>query len=300
MKKFILKVLFFSLPVILLVIALEVILQAIPNEYSVKNDYLDSNSNDVETLVLGSSHAFFGINPEYLPGNSFNAANVSQTIDYDLKILKKYDSNLRKIKTVIIPISYFSLFSALDHGAEKWRKKNYVIYYDLDIADQFKEHSEFLSNKLKLNITRSRLILMNYTPPVSKGGWGMSYESGNSQDLNKTADIALKRHTVDNYDLLQNNIAALKEIIEICNKHNAKVVFFTPPAYKTYSQNLKKDQYDLTIKSIEGVVGDCKNCSYLNLINDASYVKEDFYDADHLNEVGAKKLSLFFKDYLEQ
>lgn len=35
-----------------------------------------------------------------------------------------------------------------------------------------------------------------------------------------------------------------------------------------------------------------ENCTYVNMINDSTFIAKDFFDADHLSEIGAKKLSI--------
>ena len=37
----------------------------IPNVYRLKNEWLSKNSSNVELLVLGNSHCYYGICPEY-------------------------------------------------------------------------------------------------------------------------------------------------------------------------------------------------------------------------------------------
>ena len=90
MKPFLLKVFLFLLPVNLAIVAVELQLRTIPNAYSLKKTQLDNLCEELEILCLGSSHAFFGINPVYFSKKAYNAANFSQTLDYDQKILEKY------------------------------------------------------------------------------------------------------------------------------------------------------------------------------------------------------------------
>jgi len=89
MSKFIIRTLLFSLPVLALFIVMEILLRQIPNDYLLKKKYLDNHSKEIETLILGSSHSFYGINPLYFSNNTFNASHISQSLDYDFAILKK-------------------------------------------------------------------------------------------------------------------------------------------------------------------------------------------------------------------
>ena len=123
MKKFLFHLSKIILPILFFFLVLEIAIRKIPNDYQLKKDYLDKNAAEINTLILGSSHTFYGLNPEYFSKKTFNAAYVSQSLDLDYEILKKYDSKLKNLKTVIVPISYFSLFETLDTDVEKWRIK---------------------------------------------------------------------------------------------------------------------------------------------------------------------------------
>lgn len=294
MKKFIFKILLFFVPIIAIGIGLEVFLRQIPNQYTLKKKYLTLHPDKVESLILGSSHTYYGINPEYFTKPCFNAANISQSLDLDFELLKNYIESLTNIKTVILPISYFSLFEKLDEGDESWRIKNYTIYFDLDLSNELTENSEVLSINLSDNISRiySYYITEKYNVDSSKFGWGNSYKANESLDLEETGISSSKRHTIDDLKLLDENLSTLKSIIELCSKKNINLLLFTPPAYKSYYQNLDKKQLDITINSANKLASSNKNCMYINLLKDSLFNKLDFYDADHLNTIGAKKLSI--------
>ena len=89
MNKFITKLIIFCLPILLGTLVLEVLLRNIPNDYSQKKEYLDENSSEIETLILGSSHSFYGLNPKYFSSKTFNASHISQSLNYDYKIINK-------------------------------------------------------------------------------------------------------------------------------------------------------------------------------------------------------------------
>lgn len=279
---------------------IEILLRQIPNDYSYKREYLDNHSNGIETLILGSSHSYRGVNPVYFSTSCFNAAYVSQTLDYDLEILKKYQNNLAKLKTVILPISYFSFFQQLKTATESWRVKNYIIYYGMNTADLLTDYSEILSNRLDVNLSRlsSYYIEGNSNISCSKYGWG-SFQLLKAKNLEETGKTAALRHTAKNYRYLSENISILKSIIELCNRHNVKVILFTPPAFEAYRKNLNKEQLRAMLQAVNKIVADYKNCYYLNLLDNASFTADDFFNADHLNKRGAEKLSVILNSYIE-
>ncbi len=65
MKRFVIKTIYISLPILVVAILMEILLRNTPNDYLFKKQYLDKHSSEIETLILGSSHSFYGFNPEY-------------------------------------------------------------------------------------------------------------------------------------------------------------------------------------------------------------------------------------------
>lgn len=295
MKKFIRVSVLFILPVFTLLILADLLLRNIPNDYSFKKKYLDVHSNEVEVLYLGSSHSYYGINPDYSNFKSFNASHISQSLDFDLAIFKKYNGNWKNLKYVVIPIDYFSLYSNLQDGIEKWRVKNYAIYYNLNEKSSYLNNFEILNGQFKGNFMRLKSHYINNTSNLTTNnlGWGFNYNSKNGIDLIESGKTAAKRHTIINewHESFQNNVNTINAFIDLAEKNNIKIIFVTTPAFKTYVQNLNHNQLDTTIETITQITSKSLNSVYYNLLNDKSFIAEDFYDADHLNEKGAKKLT---------
>lgn len=135
-------------------------------------------------------------------------------------------------------------------------------------------------------------------------GWGTEYNSDKAKDLVDTGKAAAERHSYILHDaknqiVMKENMAYLDSIIRWSEQHDVKVLFFTPPAFKTYREHLNKEQLNLTIETINYLVLNHDNCCYLNMLADTNFVARDFYDADHLSEIGAKKLSLFINKTIE-
>jgi hypothetical protein len=293
MKTFFKYLLIFILPIIILAVSLEVLLRRIPNEYSFKKQFLDRNSDSIRVLILGSSHSFCGINPEYMKSKSFNASLYSQSIDLDLKILKKYENNWHSLRYIVIPIDYYSLYYRLEQGIESWRIKNYNIYFDIKTNNSILDNTEILGNKLNFNLNRLyQYYVCDKSITCSNLGWGVDFNSKNKKNLLATGKESAKRHQAKNNEFFDENVVTLKEIIEFAHARNIKVLLYTSPAYKTYVQNLEYHQLNNTINTVTKIANSYKNVVYYNLLNDKSFNEKDFYDADHLNEIGAKNLTL--------
>lgn len=306
MKKFLLNTFILLIPIIVFFICLELTLRKIPNDYIYKETFLNDNAHKIKTLILGSSHSFYDINPIYLKKDAFNASHISQTLDYDYRIFLKFKNNLKNLSTIIIPISYFSLWEKLSNGKEKWRCKNYVLYYDIE-SNNFKENSEVLNNTLSKNISRATKYLLQEENEVSCSslGWGTKYKSENSKDLIKAGKIAALRHRIDNIESKENNkiylenIFYLNEIIKWSKTKNIQVILFTPPAFETYRNKLNSIQLNKTISTAKTIANKHHNCTYLNMLNDSTFIAEDYFDADHLSEIGAKKLTLKLNELIQ-
>ena len=298
---------YISLPIFVVAILMEILLRSTPNDYLFKKQYLDKNSSRIETLILGSSHSFYGLNPEYFSSNTFNASHISQSLNYDFEILKKYKDKFKNLKTIILPISYFTLFGKLEAGSESWRVKNYIIYYELNSSKSLVDYSEVLSNRINVNIKRiiSYYVFGESTISCTDLGWGTICNSKNARDLAESGKTASKRHTVDiNSDkyqqIFQENIFILESIIQWSNKNNIKIMLFTLPAFETYRQNLNQEQLKITINTTSDICSKYDNCIYDNLLSDTNFVATDFFDADHLSDIGAKKLSILINNRINK
>lgn len=296
MSKFIKLLVLFLMPILIGMVSLEVVLRKIPNDYSYKRKYLDAGAQDIEVLFLGSSHFYYGINPAYMTRKAFNGAHISQSLNVDLAILEKYKDRWKKLKYIIIPVDYFSMYSTLENSIEKWRVKNYSIYYDISINKNYWNKFEVLNGKLGVNFSRVKPYLFNHKTDITCNelGFGTNYNSKQSKDLVTTGQIAAKRHTLDleqNKVTFENNIQVVKSLIAFAAEKNCKLIFITSPCYSTYTEKLNLVQLDNTVNIVTQLTAKEKNTFYFNLLRDQSFTPEDFFDADHLNEKGAKKLT---------
>ena len=298
MKRFITKIVFFGLPILLILIIMELGLRLMPDDHKNQKKYLDANSNDIETLILGSSQTFCGINPKYFSSKTYNVGYLAQTLDLDFLIVNKYKDNFKNLKTIVLPISYFSLFSNLRFTTVSWRLKKYKVYSDLSLYEKLFENFELSNQNLKVSVQSLKRYYVNNNDPLFSDslGWGKTFNSGLSKDLIETGKTTALLHRLDlNIENVQiatkENEMLLKQFMEWSASENIKVILLTPPVYITYRNNLHLGQLNLTINTANAIASKYDNCKYYNLIDDSNFTSVDFYDANHLSEKGAKKLS---------
>lgn len=300
MKKLVLKLIIFSAPLLIIFSYTEFRLKHILNSYTIKKTFLENNTNKIETLTVGSSQALYGINPEYLSGTTLNLGNASQSLYFDCALVEKYVDKLSSLKHVIIPISYFSFFSDMNDGKEKIRTYAYYHFFNI------KNHSfSFWDAK---NYSLIPLLGIKRVVAVAKSNFKQLDDESVATMTNKgflPMDSANSKHRINdslgklrfNYhttlikkENLTTNIEALEKLLLHLTSKNIKISFISTPTYKTYYKNFDNkilQQNDSLINVL------CKkyHCNYFNWQTDTSFIKEDFYDNDHLNKYGAAKFS---------
>lgn len=302
MKSFVIQLLIFVSPLVIGAIAMEVILRSIPNDYSYKYKFLTEQGKEIETMILGSSHAVYGIHPDTFSAPAFNAAHVSQTLRYDHVILSQVIESLPSLETIVIPISYFSFRTSLDQSKESWRIKNYHLYYDCEECDKAWTHRmEILNGTFSANLRRVWNWLRSNQDEVSSTrlGYGTKHLNKPSKDLQTTAIIAAERHTHESDELVEQNQVYLSQIIELARKYNVKVVLLTMPGSSYYRDKLEKEQLE-EMQSICQEWAAFDDVIYLDLLDSDLFTEQDFRDGDHLNLQGAVKLSQYLEPVISQ
>jgi hypothetical protein len=293
MNKFLQKVIMFFLPVIACLCLFEVFLQSIPNDYKYKMEQLTKNVENIEILVLGSSHAHYGINPEYFNLNGFNFSNISQSLDIDYNLLEMYGEKINQLKMVIIPISYFSMFSRLESGGDSWRVKNNVLYYHYHTSFSIKNYFELLNGTMRSHIYRAYEYIVNKEKviTVSNKGFGLGYSSTIKNNMEETGKAAALRHSLYDSMIFDSSKIIIQKIIDWCDARGIKLLFVTLPAYYTYRNRLDYNQLDETINYMINISDKNVNVYYHNFLDDRDFIEDDFFDADHFNEIGARKIT---------
>jgi len=306
-KRFFLKILALGIPFALFLGAYEFrASQVHPNSFSVKKALLERQAQDVEVLVLGSSHAYFDVLPELLGRPAFNLADVSQSLFYDRALLKKYLGRMPSLKLVVLPVSYFSIGYQLDDGVERWRSYYYYKYYGLHHRDWRQDwnvrnfSAYFLCDK---QLGGARNVFFGKIKDVSgdydpSGGWTNRVDNPAGEkplSLSESAQVALKRHrTLMKTQHVQENAVILEDIIHEMKVRGIKLVLVTTPVTRYYGDGMDAVQYQQMQDILKRLSSDY-GVNYFNYSLDSRFSDEDFYDSDHLNLQGAQKFSLLLK-----
>lgn len=297
MGKFILKCTLFILPLVAMVAGLEIIVRGCDNSYRYKECWMQENCDSVQTLIMGSSHTYYGINPQHLKTKAFNLANVSQDLKFDLYLLNRYIDSCPNLKTVILPISYFTLYcEPLECGVEKFRCKYYHHYMGYnDTLSNPVERLEIYTPEIfqqKLEKKLKEVITGKSDLDYNSLGWADNYTESiatkgiSNEDVEKT----VKRHSYTTLEYFDENISCLDAIAKLCHNKGVKLFVITTPTTPMYYNKLNGNHLKKMIAAINSVCLKYE-ASYYNYLTDERFDLSHFYDADHLCDAGAEKFT---------
>ena len=276
----------------------EISLARIPNSFNKKARLIESAAPDCEVLVLGSSHAYYGINPSFFTQKGFSMANSSQSLYYDTEITAHYLPRLPKLKCAVFPVSYFSLEGhRLALGIESYRCPFYYRFYHLpaeiwidniDIRNFSMIALYGLTDSIRFLKRRFRVDLQ----PQTNNGWAEEPPDKNHKNISdekgKTrAEFHTAGMTQTNIDY---NRALLVKAIRLCKIAGVVPVLITTPVYHTYRDHMDRNRYERMQKVVYSLCSET-GARYFNYLDDHRFDVDDFYDNDHLSTHGAEKFS---------
>lgn len=267
----------------------------IPNSYKFKDNQLTSLHDSLEILILGSSHAYMGLDPQHFTSKTFNAANVSQPLCFDHYIAQKFIDRLPNLKYIILPISYFTLSSTFANTEEWYREIYYTLYMDYPKYGLFSKQHYEMSN---FSTANSKLIDyyirgQDLEQTTSSGMSKMYYLKNKAIKNWDNGEFRAKAHSSKDFsgDIGCENLVYLNNIASLSHEKGVKLILITTPVRSSYSNHIDIDQLNQMYSAVNIIVNKYDNVSYFDFFKDTSYVDEDFYDSDHLTEYGAYKLS---------
>ena len=288
MPTFLKKILLYALPIILMAVAMELLVEQIPNSYTYKRQYMEQHASEIQTLVLGSSYAYDGIDTEYLP-HAFNLANSSQCFEDDYRLLQRYIVDMDSLQTVLLPLSY----SSLQMVSSSNRRGYYTIYMDLYPRWPISKYSFECFN---LELMTKKIIKHTLREDVVRCD-SLGQRIGHTLDTRPTdwqdteALIANDRFVGPAAQpYIEENTYWLRRIALECQVIGVEFYIVKMPALQDYRDAMPPEQVDAMNQAIEFIASkfDCvRVLDYQDWGTDA-----DFWNATHLNTDGARRLTM--------
>jgi hypothetical protein len=288
MQKFLQKILTYTVPIALLAIGLEIYVERIPNSYTYKRTYMEKHAAQIQTLVLGSSYAYDGIDAEVLP-NAFNLANSSQCFEDDYRLLQRYIVDMDSLQTVILPLSY----SSLQMVSSSNRRGYYTIYMDLYPRWPLSKYSfeccnlELMTKKIIKHALREDVVRCDSLG--QRIGHTIESRPADWQDTEKlVANDRFVGSAAQPY--IKENTYWLRRIALECQVSGVEFYLVKMPALQDYRNATPLEQVEAMNQALESIASkfDCvRVLDYQDWGTDA-----DFWNATHLNTDGAKRLTM--------
>ncbi len=302
MYKFIKKIFVVLLFFMLITSVFDIWLRSQKLSYAAKYEGLIKAKDKVELIILGNSHANYGVNPSVFKNiYAYNLANVSQKIYQDKRIILKALSEYKfpKLKYVMINVDYHSLIYSSQEQRNLWS------YYDLGI--KYKDENYLLPNlspflwgyKPKVTFSflekhfrkKQKYLDSEYgvNPHSSYIKGFLAFEGTDNSRFNNKAykeRVASWKEDINNSERKE-IVQDLRELITTLKNKGIKPILFSNPTYKDYNMFLDKNIINRNNHDISIICDEFK-IKYLDFMIDKHFTKEHFYNEDHLNSKGAK------------
>ena len=256
-KRFLRNIALFILPLLIIAVVMEFVAESIQNSYKYKREYIEQHGAQIQTLILGSSNAYDGLNPSVMP-HAFNLANSSQTLEDDYRLLAKYIDSMDSLQTVIVGLGYHSLGATTEDN----RRTYYTIYMDLYPRWPLSKYSfEVCNPEMLVKKIIKYAVSRDVTRCDSLGqrvGHTLEAAQSGAEWWNKDVDALVANDKLDiiNHKLeISDNVRYLKAIVDLCNAHNVQPVIVQMPVKVEYKCKLPVEQValmDEVLQSLEG------------------------------------------------
>lgn len=316
MTKFLKNILIFSFILLIPIEVFDIWLRNMNTLHKEKLSGLHKNSENVEVLILGNSHASYGVDPKMFLLEAYNLANVNQSIYFDRRLTVSNLKKLPKLKYVFISVDYHSLyFSSQGDVLDLWSyyasgikyKNNRYLKEDISpflfgytpkvsfsLLNKFVKRKK-MNDKVKV-IDFDVEDGVNITDSITKGFIGFSGHSDFFQQEYYKSRVEIFNNyykTSNKYEVLND----LEHFIQELKKKGVTPILFATPTFREYNVFLDKNIVLQNTKEINYLISKY-HIEYWDYSNSLIFKKEDFYNCDHLNKKGAQIFSQLLSNRL--
>ncbi|MFC4403546.1 hypothetical protein [Gracilibacillus xinjiangensis] len=274
-------------------------------EFFIKYSNFINNNKEYSGILTGLSYTQKGVKEEYLEGNFFNFANPAQDIFYDFEMFK-YAYSFKEIKDnikyAIIGLSYYSFHYDLSKSKNKHRTNYYYPivrdFHNYGFINQVSQYHQ-TENSLNEIIFHSDHLLRLFEP--QKGEFekqieetnNLTYNCQNKNEEEILKDIQfIRRDFNKNYpETVEENKLVLSNYLDFLQQKSIKPIIIICPVTKLY-QSFAPSRFKEEFYEIMDELRKKYDFQLLDYFNSNAFEDSDFYDPSHINNKGAKKLSL--------
>lgn len=280
-------------------------------------------SENIDNVYLGSSHAFCAINPEILDEknekNNFNMATSGQRLIESYYVLKEINRH-HKIENVYLELFYNPSTGVLGDYQNRisiqvgWRTMDHMRFSPLKAEALFLMNPKRYYGEAFFPFMRYREQLMNndWIKLMSDYKGAENYKNYIYIDANKDIEYRDKGYfyttselanlsfgrdiTPEEMYLTKDAENSLRKIIAYCQKRNISITLFSAPMYEI--EPISVENYDNYANQIKKIADEYAVPYYDFNMTKEEYLPiqnpEYFFDIGHLNTKGAEIYTNFF------
>lgn len=299
MKQFLKTIFGFGALLLILCIFIEVALLFRPNVYAYKHQYMEDHLQDIQVLLLGSSHIEEAVKPELVGGGTFNLAISARLKEYDAALAEMYVPRMNNLRVIVMAVDYTNFFfeRQIDNPLATKAPESLVStcrcmhtkymgtridplwYWSEILNSKLNFMSRFWNNNQKLQECDS-LGYVKLDESLRSSDW--EYKALPSLlDSTKAIDQQAYQEMFDNY----------ARVARQAQPKRVRLLLVTPPVYQTYQDAInpivRQDMHDF----VERLHEHYPCVEYYDLLYEEGFLPEDYNDSSHLSDKGADKFS---------
>lgn len=254
----------------------------------------------IEIANFGNSHSVCAFNWTVTNYNGANMALYSQGLIYDRAIFEQYFDNFKEDATIVIGISFISLYENED--TKEGGAQRYYQFLDKQFIKNWNIVSDFQYRVCPLVGAKAKGLQVLFCDDTSEAEMTIRGEiqhdkgspSLGREEIGYTRAQGFLRE-IGNQEL-GDEYEALLQMLDKCKEKNMQVILVTLPTMEYLYKNFSDEFFDKFYQDIEGVCKMYDFVEYKDYTGDPRFKDKEelFLDTDHLNEEGGKYFTKIF------
>jgi hypothetical protein len=216
--------------------------------------------------------------------NSYNLGLISTDLHFCYHLYNNYRNKLSQLQNIIVFFNIPSPGYSLIHTSERYRVVAYNYFFNIPYLND-----KFINPKYEKWINKKCDKLKSINIESDYRG----YDKKTYYGTNILTHERIRTHIREN-KREPNQLHWLKDLNELIQKDNRKLFIIIPPFRSDYKKLLPEQS--IIFKKIFKL----KGIEFIDYYNSNKFSDDDFGDADHLNEQGAKKLTNEIYQYFKK
>lgn len=257
--------------------------------------------NSVDVMIYGSSHAWKGFDArEFTDRYGISAYNYGCLWQHmnTTRLFVKHSFKTQTPKIILIETYIPEVLEDENMNGEIYytrylpdsqEKKEYL---DQCFAGDWGRYASYYMPLIAFHESWEEIDRKNYVP--LDGDIDTFYYARGSSQSDEVEPVDIPDYTqFEQWELPENSIGVLDDIVGTCRSKNIQVIFYTVPSGIEYHYSDAFKKY-----------AEERGCVYLNLYENMDEYQldpeTDFQDKGHLNSSGAKKIADYMGQYIQE